>query len=212
MARYAIPSDKAFGVSVGDMQALAKRLGPQPRARRRALGDRLVRGAHAGVVRRRAGARHARADGPLVPRLRQLGASATPSASTCSTARRTRGRRSRSGAAGATSSSSAPPSRCSPASPCTTSARRTSRFVDGLPLIERARRRRAQLRQEGRELGAARDRPAQPRAPRRRRRAGPAPRGLVRDAAARWVGKDALKDITPSRPDPAARPTRAPDG
>ena len=46
---------------------------PRSRPGRRALGDRLVRGAHAGRVRRRAGAGHAGADGSLVPRLRQLG-------------------------------------------------------------------------------------------------------------------------------------------
>ena len=56
LTRYGIVAPKAFGVSVGAIQQLAKRLGPGPRARRGAVGDRLVRGAHAGRVRRRPGA------------------------------------------------------------------------------------------------------------------------------------------------------------
>ena len=73
LARFGITASKAFGVSMANIQAAGEAPRAQPRARRRALGHRLVRGAPVDLVRRRAGARHARADGPLVPRLRQLG-------------------------------------------------------------------------------------------------------------------------------------------
>ena len=73
LARFGITAARPFGVSMANLKVLAKRLGREPRARRRALGHRPLRGAHAGDTRRRAGARHARADGTLVPRLRQLG-------------------------------------------------------------------------------------------------------------------------------------------
>ena len=64
------------------------------------------------------------------------------------------------------------------------------------PAAHRARRRRrTQLRQEGRELGPARGRQAQPRAERRRADSGAAP-GVLTDAAPRWVGKDALRELT----------------
>ncbi len=57
MARYAIPSDKAFGVAMKDMKALGKNARAQPRARRSSLGHRRVRGAHGLLVCRRSGAR-----------------------------------------------------------------------------------------------------------------------------------------------------------
>ena len=168
----------------------------QPRARRRALGHRLVRGPHADGVRRRAGARHARRRWTAGAATSTTGASATRSASTSSTARRTPGPRSRSGAASATSSSSARPSRCWPASPLHDKTRRR-RAVPREPAAHRARRhRRAELRQEGRELGAARRRPAQRRAQRRRGGGGAASVGRPRSAAARWIGRGALKELT----------------
>ena len=70
-----------------------------------------------------------------------------------------------------------------------------SRFHTGLGLVERAADRRAQLRQEGGQLGAALDRQAQSHAARRRLRARRAP-GASPSAAARWVGKDALRELT----------------
>ena len=57
MARYAIPSDKALGVAMKDIKALGKTLGPEPGARRGAVGHRRLRGAHA---RRRSSATLAR--------------------------------------------------------------------------------------------------------------------------------------------------------
>ena len=44
--RYGIVTDKAIGVPMAKMQAVAKRARPRPRPRRRALGDRRLRGAH----------------------------------------------------------------------------------------------------------------------------------------------------------------------
>ena len=195
LARFGINATKAFGVSMANIQVAGETPRAQSRTRRRPLGHRLVRGAHAGLVRRRAGARHARADGPLVPRLRQLGhlrhrvlQAVRPHAARLGQGRAVE-------RASARSSSSARPSRCSRASPGTTRPRRTRQFL-GEPAARRARRdRRTELRQEGRELGAAPDRPAQRRAAResvalaRRLAASP-------DAAARWVGKDALRDLT----------------
>ncbi len=118
--------EQGLGCVDGQPAGAGQAPGAQPRAGRRPLGDRLVRGPHAGLVGRRAGTGHARADGPLVPRLRQLGNLRQPRAFACSTARRTPGTRWRSGATGATSSPSARPLRCSPVSPGTTRAPPTS--------------------------------------------------------------------------------------
>ena len=74
---------------------------------------------------------------------------------------------------------------------------RPRRGLRALPALDRAPPpRRAELRQEGRELGAARDRRAQPRAPCGRGGAGPAPGGLTGAPRPRWVGKDALRQLT----------------
>ena len=161
MARYGIHADKAFGVSDGRHPEAGEEARAEPRARRRPLGHRLVRGPHADVVRRRAGARHARADGPLVPRLRQLGHLRHAVLSPVRPHAARLAGRSRSGPASATSSSSARHSRCWPVSPCTTSAAGDEPFIR-VPAPHRARsRRRPELRQEGGELGAAIDREAQ---------------------------------------------------
>ena len=77
MARYAIPSDHAYGVAMKDIKALGKKLGRNQALACRSLGHRRVRGAHARVFRRRSGATDERADGSLVQGLRQLGVSAT---------------------------------------------------------------------------------------------------------------------------------------
>ena len=73
LARFGITAKKAYGVSMANIQVLAKRLGRSHALAARVVGHRLVRGAHAGRLRRRAGAGDVRADGSLVPRLRQLG-------------------------------------------------------------------------------------------------------------------------------------------
>ena len=168
----------------------------RPRARRRALGDRLVRGPHAGRVRRRAGARHARADGPLVPRLRQLGhlrhgllPPVRPHAARL-------GARSRSGRAGATSSSSARPSRCWRASPLHDKQRRrravrsqACRSIERAAADERNFVKKAvnwALRAIGKRNAALH---AAAVAVARRLAASPA-------ATPRWVGKDALRELT----------------
>ena len=182
MARYAIPSDNAFGVSVATSRCWPSASGAITSSPPR-CGRRMVRGAHAGGVRRRAGARHRGADGPLVPRLRQLGHLRHRSASTSSIARRTRGRRSRRGRE-AREFASARPSRCSGRSRCTTRSRRRA-VPAGTAAHRDGRQRRPQLRQEGRQYGpAARSAGATPRSTpppcrwrgawphRRRRRAG----------------------------------------
>ena len=167
----------------------------QSRARRRSLGDRVVRGPPPHVVRRRAGARDARADGPLVPRFRQLGhlrhGVLPPLRSDA--VRLGQGRAV--GTAGAASSSSARRLRSSPASPCTTRKQATSRSSRALPLIERAATDERNfvkkavswaLRAVGRRnaaLNAAAVDVA------RRLAASESP-------AARWVGRDAVRELT----------------
>ena len=73
MARYGLPSEHALGVSIADVKRLGARLGRNHELAVRSVEDRRVRGAPAHVVCRRPGAGHVRANGPLVPRFRQLG-------------------------------------------------------------------------------------------------------------------------------------------
>ena len=155
LARFAMPSDRAFGVSMKDVQALASSDRPRPCARAGALGDRLDTRRAALRVRRRARARDARADGSLVPRLRQLGASATRSASRCSTARRTHCAWSIAGRRANRSSNGAPRSRCSPRSRCTIANRAMRPSSSAFRSIEAGGDRRAQLRAQRHRLGAA---------------------------------------------------------
>ena len=65
MTRYAIVSPRAFGVSVGDLRDIGRRLGRDHELALALMGLRLVRSADAVRVRRRARARDATADGPL---------------------------------------------------------------------------------------------------------------------------------------------------
>ena len=178
LARFGITASKAFGVSMANIQVLAKRLGRNHELAAALWETGWYEARMLTVVRRRAGARHARADGPLVPRLRQLGhlrhavlPPLRPHAARLGQGRAVERR-------SATSSSSARPLRCSPASPGTT--RRRRRAVRREPAPHRARRhRRTELRQEGRELGPAHGRQAQRRAQRRRGDGGPASGGLA---------------------------------
>ena len=73
MARYAIPSDHAYGVAMKDIKALGKALGRDHELALALWRHGRLRGAHAGLLRRRSRTAHARADGPLVQGLRQLG-------------------------------------------------------------------------------------------------------------------------------------------
>ena len=136
-----------------------------------------------------------RPDGPLVPRLRQLGRSATPLCfhlfdRTPHAWRQGR----RSGAAGATSSSSARRSRCSPASRCTTRQRGDAPFLAALPLIERAATDERNFVKKGvswalRAVGR-RNAALNKAAVELSRRLAESP-----EAAARWVGKDAYREL-----------------
>ena len=179
LARYGITAAKAFGVSMTAMQALAKQLG-RNHALAHALWDTGWYEARTLVafVADPAVTTAAR-DGRLVPRLRQLGDLRLRCASTCSIARRTPGPRSGSGRGAARSSRSAPASRCWRRWPLHDKTAPTSRFRTSLALIERAADRRAELRQEGRQLGAARDRPPRPGAAYRGQRSG-RPAGPIR--------------------------------
>ena len=195
MARYAIPSDHAFGVTMANLKVLAKQARAESRAGRRTLGHRLVRGPHAGSVGRRAGPCHARRRWTAGAGTSTTGASATPCALPCSTARRTPGRRSRSGPAGAMSSSSARPLRCCGGSRCMTSAPTTRRSSEPChssnapPAIDRHFVKKAvnmALRAIGKRnlaLNAAAVAVA-------RRLADSV------EVAPRWVGKDALRELT----------------
>ena len=73
MARFGLPSDKAFGVSVGTMQRYAKEIG-QNHDLSLALWDTgVVRSEDDGGVRGRSRPCHSRSDGSVVQGLRQLG-------------------------------------------------------------------------------------------------------------------------------------------
>ena len=208
MARYGIRVDDAFGVPVTELRRIAKRLG-----RDHELALELWRtGNHearllAAFVDEPARVDE-RADGTLGGRLRLVGPlrrgdhrPVRPDA-LCLDARRP------SGQGGPRSSSSAPALPSWPALPCTTRRPATSAFLGLLALVEREAVRRAQLREEGGQLGAAQHRQAQPGAATRRRwpareriraaadeRAG-GPRGGDAGArAARWIAGDALREL-----------------
>ena len=204
MARYAIPSDKAFGVAMKDMKALGKQLG-----RNHELAAALW---DTGVYEARMVCSFV--DDPARSRPRRwtagagtstTGPSATRFASTCSTAPRTPGRRSRSGAAGATSSKSARPLRCCGVSPCTTRDADDEQFVRGLALIERAAGDERNFVKKAVNMAL--------RAIGKRNRALNAAAVAVarrlaasQEAAARWVGKDALGSSRVPRWPGASRP------
>ena len=149
--RYGIVTPKAFGVPMATIQR-------SPSARPRSRPRRPRSGRPAGT---RPALLAGMVDDPARVTPAQMDrwardfdnwAISTPSASSSSIAPRTPAARSTPWAAGATSSSSAPASRSWPASRCTASAQRRG-FLRGLPLIERGRDRRAQLREEGRRAG-----------------------------------------------------------
>ena len=198
LVRFGITASKAFGVSMANIQVLAKRLG-----RNHELAAALWE----------TGWYEAR----MLTSFVDEPARVTPAqmdrwcrdfdnwgicdtcASTSSTARRTPGPRSRSGATSARSSSSARPSRCWRASPLHDKTAADEPFLEGLPLIERAATDERNfvkkgvnwaLRSVGRRNAALHAAAVD---------GGPASGGSP-DAAARWVGKDALKDLDrPSR-------------
>ena len=135
------------------------------------------------------------------------GPSATPSAFTCSTARRTRGPRSTQWRDQRDEFVKRAAFALLASLRCTTRAPAIEPFVE-TPAADRARRgRRPELRQEGRELGAAaigrRNRAlnAQALAVARRLSASEA-------AAARWIGKGALKELSSPLVSAPARDTR----
>ena len=195
LTRYGVTAPKAYGVSVGAIQQLAKRLGRDHELAAALWATGWYEARLLSVVRRRAGARHARADGPLGARLRQLGRlrhgvllPVRPDAARLAQGRAVERapRRVRAGA---------PPSRCSRAWRCTTSRRRDAPFLARLPLIERAAADERNfvkkgvswaLRAVGRRSVALNDA-----AVHLARRLAESP-----DAPARWVGKDALRELT----------------
>ena len=71
--RYGIVTEQRARRADGEDAGGRQDARPRPRARRRALGHRLLRGAHGRLHDRRPGRGHAGADGPLARRLRQLG-------------------------------------------------------------------------------------------------------------------------------------------
>ena len=221
LVRFGITATRPFGVSMANLKILAKRLG-RDHALAAALWDtgwyeaRCWR--RSSTIRRSSRRRRWTAGAATST----TGASATRRASPSSIARRTPG----------------------PRSPSGRPARRVRQAgglrAPGLPRLARqtgwrravprgaaphraARDRRTQLREEGCELGDPPRRQAQRGAERRVRRGRPAPGGFG-TAAARWVGKGALKELTsaavqsklagrrrvPTRPKAAAPPARAP--
>ena len=182
----------------------------ESRSRRRALGHRLVRGAHADIVRRRARASHTAPRWTAGAATSTTGPSATPSASTCSIARRTPGARSSSGAERDEFQKRAAFALLASLALHDKSAGRAVRREPG---AHRARGcRRAQLRQERRQLGA-------PRVGRRNAALNAKAVTLARrlsespEAAARWIGKESLKELTsPAVTRQLARKTRASPG
>ena len=166
MARYGVPSDHALGVSMADMKVLGKRLGTSHELAAALVGHRHLRGAHADLVCRRPGARHLRADGSLVSRLRQLGhlrygvlspvrSHAPRLAQGRQVARPSRGVRQ---ARGLCAAGEPRPSR--------QDGRHDALFLDSLPLIERAAADERNFVKKGVSWALRADRQAQPRAER----------------------------------------------
>ena len=73
LTRFGINAKKAFGVSMANIKVLAKRLGRNHELAAALWKTGWYEARMLTFIGRRAGARHAGADGPLVPRLRQLG-------------------------------------------------------------------------------------------------------------------------------------------
>ena len=180
MARYAIPSDKAFGVTVAALGQMAKTLGPD-----HDLAEALWR----------TGWYEARMLATMVDDPAQVTAAQMDrwcrdfdNWAICDTAcfklfDRTPHAWTKVGQWAPKREEfvqAAPPSRCSGDSPCTTRPPATSEFLRGLELIERAADRRTELREEGGQHGAALDRQAQPFPQCGGRRRGPPARGLGR--------------------------------
>ena len=208
LARYGIPSDNALGVTIGgDSEA-----GEADRTRPRSGG---------GVVANRHGTRRGcwrrSWTSPNASRRRRwtagaatstTGVSATPSASSCSTGRRTPGARRPRGRRVATSSKSA---RGFVLMACLALHDREGADDAFLPVSAADRAcgdGRTQLRQEGGRTGrcarSVPQRPAQRRGCAVSRRMAGSP-----DAAAKWVGKDALRQLTSPVTTRALRQRRA---
>ena len=73
MARYGIPSDNALGVTMSNLKVLAQRLGRNHELAAAIWETGVYEARMLASLIDEPGARHVRANGPLVPRLRQLG-------------------------------------------------------------------------------------------------------------------------------------------
>ena len=161
MVRFGVVSDRAFGVAMRDMQTLARRLG-----RNHDLAEALW---DTGWYEARMLASFVDEPERLTPAQMDRWCRDFDNWGICDTVcfhlfDRTPHAWAKVAAVeptAATSSSSARRSRCCGASPCTTSAAADEPFLEVLAPRRARRHRRAELRQEGRELGAARDRQAQ---------------------------------------------------
>ena len=180
--------------------------GPASRSGRAVVEDRLVRSAHAGRVRRRPGTRDAGADGSLGTRLRQLGHLRPPHVPPVRSFAARVGQGGSSGPRRTPSSSSAPRSRSSPPWRCTT---RTPATASTSIACRSSRQRRRIRATSSRRASAGRcaasaaamscSTPPPWRSAERL--------AASKDASARWVGKDAVRDL--SRPLIAARVARS---
>ncbi len=206
MARYGIKTDDAFGVSVYELRRMAK---PLRRDHELALalwetGNHEAR-LLASMVDDPAVVT-ARADGGVGRGLRLVGRLRPGHLQPVRQDAASPTTRCGSGAARRTSGSSAPPSPRWRRWPCRTRRPRDDAFLEILELVPARGRGRPQLRQEGRQLGAAQHRQAEPaaarggdrdgrghprlgRGPRRRRPQDPAARSV------RWVARDALREL-----------------
>ena len=165
LARFGIDATNPLGVSMSNIQILAKRLGRSHELAAALWDTGCLRSAHADRVRRRARARHARRRWTAGAATSTTGGSATRCVSSSSTGRRTRGPRSRKWG-GQRDEFVKRAAFALLASLAAARQERRRRAVPRKPAAHRARRhRRTELRQEGRELGAAHARPAQRRAP-----------------------------------------------
>ena len=192
MARYGLPSDNALGVSIADVKVLGERLGRNHELAAALWETGVYEARLRDLVCRRPGARHVGADGPLVPRLRQLGhlRHGVLPAVRSHAARLVEGRQVERPARGVRQARGV--RAAGEPGACTTRRPATQPFLDSLPLIERAASDERNfvkkgvswaLRAVGRRnpaLNAAAVEVA------RRLAASP-------DAAPRWVGKDAVR-------------------